>query len=57
MKVKAATNKGNNPSWGEAMHCLFADEYWKAAATEVESLEAMDTWKVLDQLEDMDVLQ
>ena len=39
------------------MHCLFADEYWKAAATEVESLEAMDTWKVLDQLEDMDVLQ
>ena len=34
----------------------FADEYWKAAITKVETLEAMNAWEVVDHTEDMNVL-
>ena len=35
----------------------FADKYWKAAITQVEALEAIKAWKVVDYIEDMNVLQ
>ena len=41
----------------EAMHGSFADEFWKAAAIKVETLEAMDAQEVVEHTEDTNVLQ
>ena len=48
LKTKAAARKEGNPTWWEVMHGPFTDEYWKAAITEVETLETMNTWEVVD---------
>ena len=56
LKAKAAASKEDNPTWWEAMHGPFADEYWKATITEIETLEAMNAWQVVDCAEDMIVL-
>ena len=37
------------------MHGPFTDEYWKAAITEVETLEAMNVWDVVDHINNMNV--
>ena len=50
---KAPTSKKGNENWWEAM----CDEYWKAAVTDVKTLEAMDSWEVIKCSEDMNVLQ
>ena len=34
-----------------------SDEYWKAAVTEVKTLEAMDIWEIIECTEDINVLQ
>ena len=39
------------------MHGPFADEYWKAAATEIETLEAIKAWDIVECTKDMNVLQ
>ena len=39
------------------MHGPFADAYWKASIIVIETLEAMNAWKVIDHTEDMNVLQ
>ena len=39
------------------MNCPFADKYWKAAITEVQTLEAMNSWEVVDHSKDVNVLQ
>ena len=39
------------------MHGPFADEYWKAAVTEAETMEAINTWEIVDNTEDMNALQ
>ena len=48
LKAKAAASKEDNPNWWQAMSGPFADEYWKAAVTEIETLEAMGAWEVVD---------
>ena len=37
LKAKSAASKEDNPNWWEAMQGQFADEYWKAAVTEIET--------------------
>ena len=39
------------------MYSSFADEHWRAAITEAESLEAMNAWKFVDHGGDMNSLQ
>ena len=34
----------------------FADEYWKADVTEIETLESMDAWEVIDKPEGANVI-
>ena len=34
----------------------FADEFWKAACLEIETLEGMEAWEVVDEKEDMNVI-
>ena len=38
------------------MHGPFADEYWKAACTEVETLEKMKAWDIVGREVSMNVL-
>ena len=39
------------------MHGPFADEYCKAAITEIETLEAINTLEIVDRTQDMNVLK
>ena len=56
LKAKSAASKEDNPTWWQAMSGPFADEYWKAAVTEIETLEGMDAWDVVDKTDDMNVI-
>ena len=38
------------------MSVPFKKEFWKAAVKEVETLEVMDAWEVVDQIKDMNVI-
>ncbi len=51
LKAKSAASKEDNPNWFEAMKGAFADEYWKAAVTELETLESMGAWDIVDESE------
>ena len=44
LKDKAATSAEDNPNWRQAMNGQFADEYWEADVTEIETLEFMKAW-------------
>ena len=48
LKAKADASKADNPNWLEAMKSPFADEYQKAATKEIDTLEKMDCWDVVD---------
>ena len=39
------------------MNGQFADEYWEAAVTEIETLEFMKAWEVVEQQDDMNVFR
>ena len=34
----------------------FAEEFWKAAVVELETLEGMGAWEIVDQTDDMNVI-
>ena len=38
------------------MNGPFKEEYWKAACKEIETLESMDAWEVVDREGDMNVI-
>ena len=42
------SRKEDNTNWNQAMHVPFYDEYWQAACTELENLECMGAWNVVD---------
>ena len=48
LKSKAAASGEDNPNWRQAMNGQFADEYWEAAVTEIETLEFMKEWEVVE---------
>ena len=56
LQAKASASKDDNPNWWQAMNGPFAEEFWKAACIEVETLEKMDSWSVVDRTDDMNVL-
>ena len=56
LKAKAAASKEDNPNWWQAMKGQFADEFWDAAVTEIQTLEEMDAWDVVDRPTDKNVL-
>ena len=51
LKVHSAARKAYNPSWHEATRGKFSNEYWKAMKLEIASLETIDAWSVIDQLD------
>jgi hypothetical protein len=56
LKAKDEASKEDNPNWKQAMNGPFKEEYWKAALKEIETLETMDAWEVVDQVEGMNVI-
>ena len=56
LKAKSAASKEDNPNWSQAMRGPFKEEYWKAALKEIETLEQMDVWEVVDQTDGMNVI-
>ena len=39
------------------MNVKFVDEYWDAAVSEIETLESMKAWEVVDREDDMNVIR
>jgi hypothetical protein len=57
LAVKAdAASAADNPSWEQAMNGPDRDGYFKAAEIEVDTLERMDTWEVVEREDWMNVL-
>ncbi|KAL7459520.1 hypothetical protein ACHAWC_011291, partial [Mediolabrus comicus] len=56
LAAKANANKEDYPNWWQAMNGPFAEEYWKAAVLEIETLEEMDTWEIVDRDDKMTTL-
>jgi len=54
--AKLKGNDADNPSWIQAMNGPFSQEYWEASCLEVETLEKMDAWSVVDRKPEMNVL-
>ena len=48
LKAKSAASKEDNRSWKDAMNGDFKVEFWKAALTEIKTLEDMDSWDVVE---------
>ena len=57
LKAKASAREEDNPNWRQAMNGQFADEYWEAAVTEIDTLEFMKAWEVVERQDDMNVLR
>ena len=51
LKAKSEARKEDNPNWKQAMNGPFKEEYWKAAVKEIETLESMNAWEVVDRPE------
>ena len=56
LKAKSKASMQDNLNLCEAMNGPFSEEYWKASVKELETLEDMDAWEVVDQTEDMNVI-
>ena len=57
LKAKSEASKKDNPSWKQAMKGDYADEFWEACKVEIETLESMNAWEVVDREDGMNVLQ
>ena len=56
LKAHAEASKEDNPNWNQAMNGSFTYEYWKTVCTELEDLEGMVSWNVLDHKDDMNII-
>ena len=56
MDAKSQGNDVDNLNWWHAINGEYAQEYWEAVCVEVETLEKMDAWSVMDCTPDMNVL-
>ena len=56
LKAKAAASAEDNPTWKQAFEGAFAEEYWQAAILEIETLEKMEAWDVVERTDDMNVI-
>ena len=57
LAAKTQSNQlDKNPNWLKAMNGTFAEEYWEAACIEVETLEKVDVWTVVEHTPKMNAL-
>ena len=57
LKSTASTSQKYNPNWHQAMNFQFADDYWEAAVTEIETIESMNDWEVVHREDDINVIE
>ena len=48
LNAHAEASKEDNPNWNQAMNGACANEYWQVMCTELETLEGMVSWYVVD---------
>jgi hypothetical protein len=53
LAAKTAASKEDNPTWWQAMNGPYAEEYWKAAQLEIETLEKIKAWTVVPRTDDI----
>ena len=51
LKAKSEASKEDNTNWKQAMNGPFKEEYGQAAVKEIETLESMNAWEVVDRRE------
>ena len=56
LAAKTTASSADNPTWDQAMKGPFAEEYWRAAEVEVETLERIKAWTVVEREAGMNVL-
>ena len=57
LQAKASKYDADNPSWKDAMNGPFAEDFWKACETELDTVvNAMETWTMVKRTKDMQVL-
>ena len=49
MALQAKANDPDTPNWFEAMNGPFADGFWDACYKEIDTLESMGVWEVVDR--------
>ena len=54
--LAAKASSADNPTWNEAMNGPLSDGYWEAAKKEIETLQKMKAWEVVDREAWMNVL-
>ena len=52
-----AAIKKDNPNWCEATTRPSARKYWKAIKTDIETLESMSAWRIIDRDDNMNAIQ
>ena len=56
LAAKTTASSADNPTWNQAMNGPFAEEYWKAAELEVDTLEGIEAWSVVERDEAENIL-
>ena len=56
LKARSEASREDNPNWREAMNGQFSDSFWDACYTELETLEEMEAWDVVDRPEGANVI-
>ncbi len=56
LKEKSEASKEDNTNCHQAMDGPYADEYWKAAENEIDNLEEICAWDVVEHNDDMSVI-
>jgi Reverse transcriptase (RNA-dependent DNA polymerase)/GAG-pre-integrase domain len=56
MALAAKASDEDNPNWNQAMNGPNKDGFWEACQKEIDTLEAMDTWDVVDRESWMNIL-
>ena len=56
LKAKAEASKADNPNWFQAMPGPFTDEYQKTVVKEIETLDGMDSWVVVEKKSSMNIV-
>ena len=57
LKARAEDSNEDNPIWNQATNGPFPDKYRKAACNEIETLEVMGSWDVVDHEYVMNVIR
>ena len=52
-KAYVEASKEDNPNWKQAMNSPFSDKFWQATCTQLETLDGMGAWDVVNSEDDM----